>query len=185
MFSNDLCIALTLLCTLFLTKTELRVTTEFAADVLICVAGLGGLTLAIDLARRGASFRLIDRVDSPFFRGSHGTDIRPRTQEIVEDLGIAAGASVCPSGNIAPMAASPVQMLWMTKDPRPAEPYRFLLKVPQFLTESVMRERLVEFAHQPEFRCDLVRLDQDEDSVIARLSSKARPRSFECVTCWR
>jgi 2-polyprenyl-6-methoxyphenol hydroxylase-like FAD-dependent oxidoreductase len=58
---------------------------DFAAEVLICGAGAAGLTLAIDLARRGISFRLIDRMDAPF-AGSRGKGIQPRTQEIFEDL---------------------------------------------------------------------------------------------------
>ena len=41
-------------------------TKELAADVLICGAGAAGLTLAIDLAHRGVSFRLIDKMDGPF-----------------------------------------------------------------------------------------------------------------------
>ncbi|NKJ44310.1 FAD-dependent monooxygenase [Novosphingobium sp. SG720] len=62
-------------------------TNGFAADVLICGAGAAGLTLAIDLARRGISFRLIDKLEEPF-RGSRGKAIQPRTQEVFEDLGI-------------------------------------------------------------------------------------------------
>src|ERR1035438_2543219 len=38
----------------------------FATDVLICGAGAAGLTLAIDLARRGVAFRLIDMAEGPF-----------------------------------------------------------------------------------------------------------------------
>lgn len=56
-------------------------------DVLICGAGAAGLTLAIDLARRGLSFRIIDQLDEPF-GGSRGKIIQPRTQEIFEDLGV-------------------------------------------------------------------------------------------------
>ena len=46
-------------------------TRDFATDVLICGAGAAGLTLAIDLARRGISFRLIEKMDDAF-RGSRG-----------------------------------------------------------------------------------------------------------------
>ena len=35
---------------------------KFDTDVLICGAGAAGLTLAVDLARRGISFRLIDKL---------------------------------------------------------------------------------------------------------------------------
>ena len=62
-------------------------TKQFTADVLICGAGAAGLTLAIDLARRGVSFRLIEKQAGPF-HGSRGKGIQPRTLEIFEDLGI-------------------------------------------------------------------------------------------------
>ncbi|MDH0117932.1 FAD-dependent monooxygenase, partial [Rhizobium pusense] len=58
-------------------------TNNFAADVLICGAGAAGLTLAIDLARRNVSFRLIEKMPEPF-RGSRGKGIQPRTQEVFE-----------------------------------------------------------------------------------------------------
>ena len=62
-------------------------TEHSACDVLICGAGAAGLTLAIDLARRGVAFRLIEKNDGPF-AGSRGKGIQPRSQEIFEDLGI-------------------------------------------------------------------------------------------------
>jgi 2-polyprenyl-6-methoxyphenol hydroxylase-like FAD-dependent oxidoreductase len=62
---------------------EMAMTKGFAADVLICGAGAAGLTLAIDLARRGISFRLIEKLDDPF-RGSRGKGIQPRTLEVFD-----------------------------------------------------------------------------------------------------
>ena len=62
-------------------------TKQFATDVLICGAGAAGLTLAIDLARRGVAFRLIEKTDGPF-SGSRGKAVQPRSQEVFEDLGI-------------------------------------------------------------------------------------------------
>src|SRR3954468_23718373 len=56
-------------------------------DVIICGAGAAGLTLAIDLARRGVGFLLIEKAAEPF-AGSRGKGIQPRTQEVFEDLGV-------------------------------------------------------------------------------------------------
>lgn len=56
-------------------------------DVLIVGAGAAGLTLAIDLARRGVSFRLVDKAQR-CFEGSRGKGIQPRSQEVFEDLGV-------------------------------------------------------------------------------------------------
>lgn len=62
-------------------------TTYTTTDVLICGAGVTGLTLAIELARHGVSFRLIEKRATPF-TGSRDKGIQPRTQEIFEDIGI-------------------------------------------------------------------------------------------------
>lgn len=43
-------------------------TTYTTTDVLICGAGVTGLTLAIELARHGVSFRLIEKKNDAFYR---------------------------------------------------------------------------------------------------------------------
>src|ERR1700712_3682449 len=60
---------------------------DFTTDVLICGAGAAGLTLAIDLARRGVRFVLVEKAPVPF-TGSRGKGIQPRSQEVFEDLGV-------------------------------------------------------------------------------------------------
>ena len=57
------------------------------ADVLIAGAGPTGLTLALELARRGVGVRIIDKADR-FSVGSRGDGISPRTLEVFEDLGV-------------------------------------------------------------------------------------------------
>jgi len=54
-------------------------------------------------------------------------------------------------------------------DPTPAEPYNAPLMVPQFLTEAVMRERLAELGHQPEFGRELTGFWQDAEGVTAQI----------------
>jgi 2-polyprenyl-6-methoxyphenol hydroxylase-like FAD-dependent oxidoreductase len=150
---------------------------NFVPEVLICGAGAAGLTLAIDLARRNISFRLIEKMDAPF-RGSRGKGIQPRTQEIFEDLGIidrvaAVGGPYPRLREHRDDGSYAESDLMEPTDPTPEEPYRVPLMVPQFLTERMMRERLVELGHRPAFGCELVGLEQDEDGVAARLVSKA------------
>jgi 2-polyprenyl-6-methoxyphenol hydroxylase-like FAD-dependent oxidoreductase len=147
-----------------------------ATDVLICGAGAAGLALAIDLARRGVRFRLIEKAEEPF-RGSRGKGIQPRTQEIFEDLGIldriVARGGVYPPRREYSSDGSYVEAEVM--EPRgstPAEPYYIPLMIPQFLTEGVMRERLAELGHAVEFGCELVGFEQDSDGVSARVVSK-------------
>jgi 2-polyprenyl-6-methoxyphenol hydroxylase-like FAD-dependent oxidoreductase len=151
-------------------------TNDFTADVLICGAGAAGLTLAIELARRGVSFRLIDKMDGPFL-GSRGKGIQPRTQEIFEDLGIidrivAVGGLYPPQREYREDGSTSESDVIEHVEPTPAEPYHIPLMVPQFLTERLMRERLTELGHQVEFGCELTGLEQDEDGVTARLVRK-------------
>lgn len=152
-------------------------TMQSTTDVLICGAGAAGLTLAIDLARRGVSFRLIEKMDSPF-RGSRGKGIQPRTQEIFEDIGIlerivAAGGPYPPQRRYLDAYSFTDSDAVEHRAPTPAEPYQRPLMVPQFLTESAMRARLVELGHRPEYGCELVSFEQDEDGVIAHLAGKS------------
>jgi 2-polyprenyl-6-methoxyphenol hydroxylase-like FAD-dependent oxidoreductase len=152
-------------------------TEDFVTEVLICGAGATGLTLAIDLARRGVPFRLIEKMDDPF-RGSRGKGVQPRTQEIFEDLGIidrivAVGGLYPPRREYRDDGSYVESDVMEHQDPTPAEPYRIPLMVPQFLTERVMRERLVELGHRPRFGCELVGLEQHNECVTARLISKA------------
>lgn len=157
-------------------------TTSFTADVLICGAGAAGLTLAIELARRGISFRLIEKLDDPF-RGSRGKGIQPRTQEVFEDLGIldrvvAAGGLYPKQREYRDDGSFTDSHAVEPEDPTPSEPYHLPLMVPQFLTEGVMRERLLELGHRPEFACELVGFEQNADGVTARLVGKAGEESI-------
>ena len=149
---------------------------NLAPEVLICGAGAAGLTLAIDLARRGVSFRLIEKMDDPF-RGSRGKGIQPRTQEIFEDLGIinrivAIGGLYPPQREYRDDGGYTDSDVIAHQAPTPAEPYHIPLLTPQFLTERVMRERLRELGQRPEFGCELIGLEQDRDGVTARLVGK-------------
>jgi len=152
-------------------------TKQFTADVLICGAGAAGLTLAIDLARRGVSFRLIEKKDGPF-QGSRGKGIQPRTQEIFEDFGI-LDRIVAAGGLYPPQRAYRDDGSFIESEvaehiaATPAEPYHMALMIPQFLTEGVMRERLLELGERVEFGCELIGLEQDQDGVTARLSGEA------------
>jgi 2-polyprenyl-6-methoxyphenol hydroxylase-like FAD-dependent oxidoreductase len=156
--------------------------TNDATDVLICGAGAAGLALAIDLARRGIRFRLIEKEHEPF-RGSRGKGIQPRTQEIFEDLGIldrivALGGVYPPQRSYRTDGSYVDSNVMELRGSTPAEPYHIPLMIPQFLTERVMRERLAELGHTVEFGCELIRFEQDSDGVHARLISK---RGEECV----
>lgn len=146
-----------------------------STDVLICGAGAAGLALAIDLARRGVRFRVIEKMTEPF-HGSRGKGIQPRTQEIFEDLGIldrivALGGVYPPQREYRVDGTYTESDVVESRESTPAEPYHIPLMIPQFLTERVMRERLAELGHAVEFGCELVGFEQDDDGISARLDN--------------
>ena len=150
---------------------------ESSTDVVICGAGAAGLTLAIELARRGVAFRLIDKAQDAF-RGSRGKGLQPRTLEVFEDLGIvnqvvASGGLYPPQREYASDGTFNEAPVAERVEPTPGEPYQQPMLVPQFLTEKVMRERLLELGHRPEFACELMELQQAEAGVTARVKSQA------------
>ncbi|MCU1662344.1 MAG: Pentachlorophenol monooxygenase, partial [Pseudonocardia sp.] len=55
--------------------------------LLIVGAGPTGLTLGIELARRGLAVRVVDRSERPAI-GSRGDGLQPRTLEVFDDLGV-------------------------------------------------------------------------------------------------
>lgn len=152
-------------------------TTYTTTDVLICGAGVTGLTLAIELARHGVSFRLIEKRTTPF-TGSRGKGIQPRTQEIFEDLGILN--KVVAAGGLYPRLRTyrhdgsyvDSDIAHHTK-PTHAEPYHLPLMVPQNVTETIMREQLKAWGHRVEFGCELRHFAQTSRTVTAYVAGPA------------
>src|SRR5689334_16960171 len=100
---------------------------RFDTDVLICGAGAAGLTLALDLARRGVSLRIIEKAAQPF-PGSRGKGIQPRTLEVFEDLGIvdritAVGGLYPPQREYRNDGSYTDSAIVEDASPTPAEPY--------------------------------------------------------------
>ncbi len=146
---------------------------QASADVLICGAGAAGLTLAIELARRNVSFLLIDKAPAPF-AGSRGKGIQPRSQEVFEDMGV-LDRMIAAGGPYPPQRAHKDggftdEPMFEALAPAPGEPYRIPLMLPQFLTEAILRERLLELGHAPRFGCELTGFKQDAQGVTAQIS---------------
>lgn len=149
--------------------------THSTTDVLICGAGAAGLTLAVDLARRGVAFRLVDKLAEPF-AGSRGKGIQPRSQEVFEDLGVidrlvAAGGAYPPQRSYKTDGTFEDSVIIESGAPTPAEPFHAPLMVPQFLTEAVLRERLIELGHRAAFGCELTAFAEDKHGVTATIAS--------------
>ncbi|HEY3744188.1 MAG TPA: FAD-dependent monooxygenase [Bryobacteraceae bacterium] len=147
----------------------------YEATILIAGAGPTGLTLAIDLARRGIPIRIIDASAKPF-EGSRGKGIQPRTLEIFDDLGIieeilAAGAPYPKfRTHLGPLSIR-AGSLGTNRPATEDVPYPNLWMVPQSRTESILRDRLRTFGVEVEFDKSLTSFTQNERGVEATLST--------------
>lgn len=144
-------------------------------EVLICGAGAAGLTLAIDLARRGVSFRIVEQMERPF-AGSRGKGLQPRTQEVFEDLGIldrimAAGGVYPPIREYREDGDYDEKAMFEAPPSSLDVPYFIALMIPQFVTEAIMRERLAELGHHVEFGTAMGDFERDDDGVSVHLKS--------------
>jgi 2-polyprenyl-6-methoxyphenol hydroxylase-like FAD-dependent oxidoreductase len=144
-------------------------------NVLISGAGPTGLTLAVDLARRGIAVRIIDKATEPF-AGSRGDGIQPRTLEVFDDLGVLD--AVLAAGELPrPMRAyAKGEVVWEGRmspllEPTPDVPYPNAWVLGQSRTEAILRSKLATFGVAVEFGTELLGFEQDADGVTAALSS--------------
>jgi 2-polyprenyl-6-methoxyphenol hydroxylase-like FAD-dependent oxidoreductase len=152
--------------------------------VLIVGAGPTGLTLAVELARRGVSCRLLEAAPGPQ-PGSRGKGIQPRTLEVFGDLGLvdrvlAHGElampirSTGPDGRVTLGGAEPESL----KD-RPDIPYTTSLVTPQWRVEEALRLRLDELGGVVEFGSRLVSFAQSGLGVSAVIDTGPRAETVE------
>lgn len=150
-------------------------------DVLIVGGGPTGLSLGIDLARRGVAALVVERSRS-LFPGSRGKGLQPRTQEVFDDLGVldairAAGGPY------------PNRMIWKDGE-RIGEqpmfdhvaadegaPYTEPLMIPQWRTQEVLYARLAELGGKVSFGCEVTGLGQDADGVTVRFADGTTARA--------
>ncbi|MFI0818667.1 FAD-dependent monooxygenase [Streptomyces sp. NPDC021098] len=142
--------------------------------VLIIGAGPAGLTLAVDLARRGVSARIVERGEG-LFPGSRGKGLQPRTQEVFDDLGVMAAVRAA-GGPYPPMMGweddrrlGAFEMI-VRNGPTPGTPYHDIWMLPQWRTAEVLYARLRELGGEVAFGAECTGLTQDADGVTARLA---------------
>ncbi|GIM94524.1 putative FAD-binding monooxygenase [Paractinoplanes toevensis] len=143
---------------------------------MIVGAGPTGLTLARELQRRGVPFRIVEKEESPF-TGSRGKGIQPRTQEILDDLGLITqfqkhGGDYPELLIHLPGGGEMRQRMDEPHDPTPPVPYPNLLMVPQWRTSSLLAEGI-----PIEYGTGLSAFTQDTAGVHVTLDTG------ETVTC--
>ncbi len=136
--------------------------------VLIAGAGPVGLTLALELTRYGVPVRLVDKAPGPSDT-SRAVAVWCRTLELLDRPGVTA--DLLQRGNrvtAANILAGGDSIARFTFD-AVASPYPFVLMIPQYETEAVLRRHLDGFGIKPAFATELVEIDQDTDGVTATL----------------
>lgn len=163
--------------------------TQDGSDTEILVVGAGptGLTLAVELARRGISHHVIDSNNAPAI-GSRGKGLQPRSLEVLDDLGVIdevlAGGTVGLPLRMHQGGKFAVELASSTgTGSRPGVPYPDLVLLPQWRVERVLRDRLTELGSTVAFGVALESLQQNGDGVTAVLSDGARIRARYLVGC--
>jgi 2-polyprenyl-6-methoxyphenol hydroxylase-like FAD-dependent oxidoreductase len=151
-------------------------------DVLVVGAGPVGLTLAIDLARRGIACRIIEQ--APTYQiGTRGRGISLRSQQVFEDLGVLEALFPYDEG-MAPTRIYDHDKLVGESNPASLfppvpPPYRPVLMINQQHTEAVLRERLASYGLNVELGCQLVGFTQDADSVVANVTHAGKSEEIQ------
>jgi 2-polyprenyl-6-methoxyphenol hydroxylase-like FAD-dependent oxidoreductase len=144
-------------------------------EVLVVGAGPVGLLLSLDLARRGIRVGVIEKNDVPM-TGSKGKGIQPRTQEILEQLGLLdafdAVGGTYPTIRLYKQGEIKEEPYAARIEPTPDRPYPNIMMVPQSVTEDVLRKQLHALGVEPQFGHELVGLEQDGAKVTARVAGR-------------
>ena len=149
-------------------------------DVLVVGAGPAGSALAADLVRRGVSVRLVDRAAGPF-EGSRAKGVQPRTQEVLDDLGVIEEARA--EGAAYPLLGlhlGPVVVPWRMQSTHRVTsdvPYPDALLLPQNRTDAILHRLLGRAGIHVQYGAGFVSCEQDEDAVTTTLSTGERIRS--------
>jgi 2-polyprenyl-6-methoxyphenol hydroxylase-like FAD-dependent oxidoreductase len=137
-------------------------------EVLVVGAGPVGLTVGVELWRRGVPCRVIDRLVEPA-RYAKAVGVQPRTLEVWENLGVlrdALDAAIPLCGQLVYVNGEQVARIDLALPPD--VPYGFVA-LPQYVTEWLLTHRLHQFGGRVERGVELVAFESDSDGVNARL----------------
>ena len=136
-------------------------------DVLIVGAGPTGLTTAIELARRGVNFRIVDK--KPRAQHSNALVMHTRTLETLDLMGIAdrfvKEGYEAPGIDLGSDSEKPIRAEMYRLDSR----FPFILVIPQNESERLLEEHLEELGVYAERGTTFLGYEEQGNRVIARL----------------
>ena len=140
-------------------------------DVIIIGAGPTGLTLSLDLARRGVPHRLIEKQPAPTVE-SRALVVSPRTMEVLDDLGVIADAlrRGRPIQGMNVISRRRTAHVDLARMPDFGTRYPYILGLPQRETEAVLNDELTRRGHAPERSVDFTAYREAADGVIVTLT---------------
>ena len=139
-------------------------------NILVIGAGPVGLTMAAELARHGASFKIIDKKETTTDK-SKALVVHARTMEIFEDMGIidralSAGTRV----NGASIYAGEKRLLHLQMEHLSEQTrYPYFLDLNQEDTESILEQQLESLGHQVEWQTEVTALTPKTNQVEVTL----------------
>ena len=140
-------------------------------QILIAGAGPTGLMLALQLARRGIPFRIVDKASGPG-EASRALIVHARTLEFYRQLGLAdavLGASHVVEKVRARKNGKSFVEIKLGDIGREVSPYPFVVAFPQDEHERFLVAELAKFGCAVDWNTELVSLSQDAQGVQAQL----------------
>jgi 2-polyprenyl-6-methoxyphenol hydroxylase-like FAD-dependent oxidoreductase len=142
-------------------------------SVLLVGAGPTGLALGCELARRGVSFRIVEKAPE-YFHGSRGKGLQPRTLEVMDDLGVIdrileLGRFHLPFRGYEGGKVIGEQDMHAGRVPTPSTPYASTMLIPQWRVEETLRGLMERLGVRVELGTEVVGLEQDDSGVTATL----------------
>jgi len=157
--------------------------------VLVVGAGPSGLVLALELARRNIQVRIIEAAPGPLL-ASKAKGLQPRTLEIFDDLGLID--PIQEDGGEFPRwrAYDGPKLLWEKAIwellgrgkpvATPARPYPATWMIPQWRTEDILRNALLDHGIEVEFGTEFLWSEEGTDGVTATVRIDGREETIEC-----